>query len=505
MSETFSESWHRIASQRVELRPTLHIHRQFFRNERWYVISDPLSNQFFRVRAAAYEFIARLGDGRTVEECWHECLKQFPDSAPGQEEVIQLLARLYQGNLIRSDLPPDSRKLFDRFKKRKDKELRSKLMSILFIRIPLLDPDSFLKRSLPYLRWAFSPIGAVLWLLVIGLAIKTGVDHSAALMNQGQSVLAPSNLGLLYIGMAFIKLLHEFGHGYMCRRFGGEVHTMGVMLLILSPLPFVDATSSWGFRSRWQRMLVAAAGMIVELLVAAVAMFIWAMTGEGLVHSLAYNIIFVASVSTVLFNANPLLRFDGYYILSDLIDIPNLHQRSRRMWVHICERYLFGQRKSLTPASTRREGWILTIFGALSGVYRIFVFGGILLFIADQYLLLGLVMGIVGVFTWIVVPSGKLVQYLMSSPRIERVRRRAVAVTCLGVAGIIALLAIVPFPHSFSAPGVLQSEGYAGVFSQAPGAISEIVKHSGATVNEGDVLLILQNPELGFQVTQTEA
>jgi len=151
------------------------------------------------------------------------------------------------------------------------------------------------------------------------------IDHAPGLKEQGQSVLAPDNLVLLYVGLILAKAVHEFGHAMACRRFGGEVHVMGIMFMVFTPMPYVDVTSAWAFRSRWQRILVGGAGMLTELFLAALATFIWANTGAGTLHSLTYNMMFVASVSTVLFNANPLMRFDGYYILADLLDIPNLY------------------------------------------------------------------------------------------------------------------------------------------------------------------------------------
>ena len=358
-SATFSESWHRVADQRISLRPGVKVRRQNFRGERWHVLENPFTNQFFRLRPAAYEFVVRLRPEVTVEQAWQQCMERFPDEAPGQGAVIQLLSQLYFAGLLQYDLASDSAQLFDRLKKRQQQEIRQGFMNIMFMRFPLLDPDRFLVRTLPLLGKCIGPLGAILWLLVVGFAIKVAIDNAPALFAQGQGVLAPANIFLLYSGMIFIKAVHEFGHAYFCRKFGGEVHVMGVMLMIFTPMPYVDATSSWGFRSRWQRVLVGAAGMITELFVAALAMFVWARTGEGVIHSLAYNMMFIASVSTIVFNLNPLLRFDGYYILSDFLQIPNLHQRSLAQLRHFFERYVFGLKKSEGPAQTRREAvWL---------------------------------------------------------------------------------------------------------------------------------------------------
>src|SRR6185295_5159685 len=218
---------------------------------------------------------------------------------------------------------------------------------------------------------------------------KVAIDEFPSLRDQSQGILAPDNLLLLYLGTAFIKTVHEFGHAFFCRRYGGEVHTMGIMFMIFTPMPYVDASSSWGFRRRYQRMLVGAGGMIFELFVAAIAVFVWRQTAPGIIHSVAYNMIFVASVSTLIFNLNPLMRFDGYYLLSDLLEVPNLNQRSMRQLRYWTEKYLLGVAKAEPIAQTHKEATWLTIFGVAATIYRVIVFGGILLFIADRFMLLG--------------------------------------------------------------------------------------------------------------------
>lgn len=504
-TQTFSETWHRIARARVSLRPSVRTKRVHFRGERWHVLEDPFSNQFFRLRPGAYDFLARLDGRRTVEECWLETLEVHPGEAPGQEEVVQLLAQLFHGNLIRSDLSPDSAAAFQRYRKRRQKEIKTKLSSILFLRLPLLDPDPFLKRTLPLASWLFSKFGLLVWLATIGAAGKVVIDHWPELMASGQSVIAPTNLPLLYVSLALIKLIHEMGHGYACRKFGGEVHVLGVMMLVFTPVPYVDASASWRFRERGRRVTVAAAGMYVELLVAAGAVFVWASIGAGVVHSIAYNLIFIASVSTILFNINPLLRFDGYYILSDLIGIPNLNQRANRQWKHLLEHRFFGIRRSISPSNSWREAALYLVWGAAAWVYRLFLFAGIMLFVADRFMILGILIALTGVITWLVVPIGKSIAYLAQSQRLERRRPRAIAVTFAIVAAIVAPLCLIPFPHRFSAPGVLRSIDYTIVFTQSAGTVSEIAIASGQPVAAGQVVVRLLNPDLELEAKSVAA
>jgi putative peptide zinc metalloprotease protein len=340
---------------------------------------------------------------------------------------------------------------------------------------------------------------------VVGAAVKVAIDHAHELLEQSEAVLAPENLLLLYGGLVVIKAIHECGHAISCRYFGGEVHRMGVALMYFSPMPFVDASASWAFASKWQRIFVAAGGMIAEVFVAALATFVWAGTGSGTLHSLAYNMIFVASVTTVLFNANPLLRYDGYYILSDWLEMPNLQGRSMQMLTHLAERYLFGCRTSKNPAQTRNETALLAIYGIASWCYRAVVFVSIALFMSTRYLLLGVLIALACIYSFTAKPLWLLGRYLSASPRIERTRRRAVLVTCGVTAVILALLALVPIPNRFRAPGVLQAEEYSEIFTDVPGSLREVLAASGTQVTRGQPLLRFESRELDLELNAARA
>jgi putative peptide zinc metalloprotease protein len=504
-SATFSESWYRVANQRICLRPGVITRRQNYRGERWIVLENPFSNQFFRLRPEAFEFVARLRPDRTVEQVWQECLDRYPDHAPGQEAVIQLLSQLYFSNLLQYDTAADASQLFERYKKRRQREVGSQFLNVMFMRFPLLDPDRFLVKTLPVVGKLISSVGALIWLFVVGFGLKNVIDNWPELRDQTQGVLSPANLPLLYLAMIFVKTFHEFGHAYFCRKWGGEVHVMGIMLMIFTPVPYVDATASWGFRSHARRALVGAAGMIVELFIAAIAGFIWSRTGPGVLHSITHNIMFVASVSTLIFNLNPLLRFDGYYILSDLIQVPNLHQRASEQMRYLAEHYLFGVTK-VRPASDTPSGqWGLTIFGVASGIYRVVVFGGILLAVADRFLIIGIVMAAFCLISWVTVPVVKLFKYLSGSPRLERVRWRAIGVTAGLVVVLLILLQVVPFPNHFRASGVVRATERTEMMTDVAGAVAEIATPAGSHVTKGQALLRLTNPELELELAQTRA
>jgi putative peptide zinc metalloprotease protein len=504
-SKAFSESWYRIAEQSISLRPTVSVHRQFYRGERWYVLRDPYNNHFYRLRPAAYEFVVRLREGQTVEEVWRECLRLQGADAPGQEEAIRVLAGLYHANLLRYQSNADSVVLFQRFEKERKREIKSKLLGFMFPRIPLCDPDGFLKATLPYVSKLMGRCGKLLWLLVVLFAIKVVVDNFGMAVDQAQAVLAPGNLFWLYLCLVGIKVLHEFGHAYACRRAGGEVHRMGVMFLVFTPLPFVDVTASWSLRSRFRRISVASSGVVVELFVAAVAALVWSATGEGILHNICYNMMFIASVSTLLFNLNPLLRFDGYYVLSDLLDIPNLHDRARRELYYLVKRYGFGLNREQSISRTRHESRQLVTFSLLSTVYRVVVFGSIILFVAGQLMVVGIVLACFFVVAWVCVPIIKFFHYLAASPELTLHRGRSLGVVALLLVVLYTGLRVLPCPHSFDAPGVLETAQYDGMFVRTPGFLVATHVAPGERVAAGALLFELSNPELEMELAIAEA
>lgn len=496
----FSAAWHRIAKSRAKLNPDAEVECHRYRGSTWYVIRDPLSNAFFRLSPVAYRFIARLSRDKTVEEVWKECMVLFPDEAPGQREVVRLMGQLTGANLIQSDLPPDASMLFERQRKRQQKELKGKLMGFLFLKIPIYDPHDLLTRLLPFFRPFFGRFGITLWLGIVIYALFEAAGNASALMDQTQGLLSPSNLFLLYVAGAMAKLWHELGHGLLCRFFGGEVRTLGTMLLIFTPLPYVDASSSWSFPNRWHRMLVAAGGMIFEFLLAAVALIIWANSSPGVINAIAYNTIIVASITTFLFNINPLLKFDGYFILCDLIGIPNLGQRSLKMIRHFAERYLFAVRQTENPSESRSEASWLSSYGIASALYRVFLIYSICMMLVGNFFGIGIILAAIIIILWAVIPAGKFLKYLFTEPVLEATRARAIAISLGGVAFILLLLAVVPMPEHFRAQAIVETGSHANIFTETQGTMHKLVATPGSRVRAGDVLFVMENQNFDHDI-----
>lgn len=493
---TFSESWHRVAGVRLALRTSVRAHRQVFRGSEWVMLRDTLSSDWFRVRPEAWAFLGRLSLQRSVDQAWQDAVQADADLALTQEEVVQLLGQLNLSNLLSFDQHSAAGSLFERYRKRRQGELKALLSGFLSIRVPLFDPDRALNRALPLIRMLFSGPAALAYLALLALAGKTLVDQADELARQGSGLLAPGNLGLLYAGVLVAKVIHEFGHAAACKRFGGEVHKMGVMLLLGAPLPYVDASASWGFRHRRERAFVGAAGVICELAVACVAVLVWAHTAPGAVNALAFDVIFVASVSTLVFNLNPLLRFDGYHILVDLSGFPNLFQRSREQLRYLAERFVFGLPHARAAGYSASESAWLTLYGVASIVYWLVLMVTVIFFIADQYLDLGVALAwLLGIMV-IVAPLFKFARYLATDPQLNHHRARAVGVTLALALATAGALSLVPAPEHIRASGVLEAQHFRQLHSESSGFVARMQARPGAQVRAGQPLLQLENPQL---------
>jgi putative peptide zinc metalloprotease protein len=506
---TFSESWYRVKSLRAKLRSSAQISRQFYRGERWYVVRDPAGNQFHRLSDAAYRFVGLLDGTRTVEEAWDLVGGQLADDAPTQPEVIQILTHLYSANLIDADVTPDATVLLRRQNKQRQRKLQGRLMQALFPRIPLWDPDRFLVRWMPLVRIMLSKTGAVAWLVTLIAAIAAVLPHWDRLKGQAahsiDMVNNPWNAFWLWLVFVLIKFIHELGHAFSCRRFGGECHEMGIMFLIFIPTPYVDASSAWSFPNKWHRIFVGAAGMIVEMFVASLCAFIWLVTSDtSLINQLAYNAMLVASVTTIIFNANPLLRYDGYYILSDYWEIPNLRQKAADYTLGLIKRHIFGV-KQTQPLPSIKQRVELFFYHCTSTVYRTFVGIVIILVVTWQIPVLGVLMALGGVVTWLIVPSWKLFKYLALEPELHRKRGRATAF-CAGVAvAVVTLIGIIPFWVHIEEQGIVEPHAKQQVVPMSPGWVTEVVAKDGQMLKQGDVILRMRDEYLMAELRQLEA
>jgi putative peptide zinc metalloprotease protein len=363
-------------------------------------------------------------------------------------------------------------------------------------RMHLIDPDRWLNAMRPLIELLWSRWGALLWLAVVLPAAAMVPPHWTELTgNFSDRVLATQNLVLLWIVFPLIKALHEFGHAAACKRWGGEVHDVGVVFLVLVPVPYVEASASSVFRSKWQRAVVGASGMGVELFIAALAFYLWMLAEPGLFRAVLFNVMVIAGVSTLLFNGNPLLRYDAYYILSDVIEMPNLAMRATRFWGHLLDRHVFGLKDAESPEGGGRDAAWLAGYAVLSTVYRILVTIAIAMFISQQFFFVGVVLAVWAVVMMVLVPLGKGAQHLASA-RLRPQRARVWGVTAGFAAAVLLLLFAVPAPFRTVLEGVAWLPQSALVRAGQDGFVERVLVAPGTRVQRGELLVQVRNPAL---------
>ena len=504
MKRTFSNNWYRVADLRLALRPGVSIRLHDYRGEAWYVLRERAHGGYFRINPVTYRFVSRLHVDVTLDAAWRAALQDAPEDTPGQEAVFDLVVALYRANLIYVEGGVDESRILERFERKKNKPVLARVSEILFLRIPLWDPDAWLNRHLRAIDFVFGRTMRWCAGLLVLWALVEFVLAGSRTWEQASNILQLNNLVLLYTAVFFSHVLHELSHAALCKRFGGEVRTMGVMLLLLTPLPYVDLSSSWIFRDRYQRALVDAAGMMADVVTGAIATLIWVYSPPGIVNELAYNLMFSTVVYTLVFNINPLMRFDGYYILSDLIQIPNLQEQSStqftRWWNNRVLRVPVDQEDSISP----RRQFALLAFFLTSGAYRLMVMFGIVLFVADQYFGIGLLVAVALGLTSFVLPLQKMLAPLRNPLFLYQqkgfLRRSGVALLVL-----LVCLVTVPMPDNRILDGVVEARLNTPIFAESGGQVQAVMVKTGQWVETGELLVTLDNPELFAELMGVQA
>lgn len=496
----FSPSWHSVAELRPRLAPHARIERHVYRGKVWYVVQDQAGGRFHRLSPGAYQLLLSMDGAKTVQAIWEQANESATQDLYTQNELVDLLVQLHAADLLQVDVTPDAAALLHRYKKKKRETLKQWLMNPMSLKVPLLNPDAFLTRWAPRLAWCFGRTGALLWLLVVLPALILAVQNWGALTNNiSDNVLSSSNLLVMAAVFPFVKLLHELGHGFAAKVWGGSVSQMGLMFLVFVPAPYVDASSSSAFPSKYRRAIVAAAGMLVELFVAAIAMYVWVLAEPGIVRAVAFNTMIIAGISTLIINGNPLLRYDAYYIFSDLIEMPNLAQRGQKYLTWLWDFHVFGARDQEPLQESPQEKRILFLYTPLAWCYRTFVTLTIIIFVAGQFFFFGVLMALWGLFTLVVTPAWKAFKHVDQSPVLQYQRSRAKQ-TSLGLLAVsLILLCAVPVPLHTRVEGVVWLPDQSILYAGDSGFFQRWLVVPGAPVSMGEPLYVLEDVQLASE------
>ncbi len=491
----FSPSWYRVKDLKPRLRRHVNIYRHDYRGRIWFILQDLATGRSHRFSPAAYRMVGMLDGKRSLGEVWDIANEQLGERAPTQDEAIRLLGQLHAADALVADVSPDSRELFRRHQRYKRMEIKQKIWSPLAVRIPIWDPDRFLTATLPLVQPFLTKTFAVIWLLLVLTAgVFAAMNIGALTTNITDRVLNPSNLAVLWLVYPVVKAFHELGHGYAVKKFGGEVHEIGIMFLVLIPVPYVDASAASAFRDKHKRMLVGGIGIMIELLLAAIALFVWLNAESGAVTAIAFNVMLIGGISTLLFNGNPLLRFDGYYVLADWIEIPNLSGRATNYLNYLIQRYLFGMREADQITSLWSERVWFVFYGIAAFIYRMFIMFAIIAYIAGRFFIIGVVLAIWAATTQLLLPIGKGIKFLSGSPKLRTNRLRALITTFSIIALILGGLFLVPFPSYSIVDGVIWPSQQAQVRAGTNGFVTKVATTTDQAVQSGDLMMQLDDP-----------
>ena len=504
--QLLSSHWYRISNLKLSLRSHVRVHQHRYRNTIWYVLRDDTTGKHHRFNEAAYNFIRLIDGQRSVNAIWEILHEELADDAPTQDEVIRLLGTLHFANHILADITPDIQELIDRRNKGRKQTFKSRFGNPMALRFPLWDPDAFLKKFMHYVAPLYSGIAGFIYLLIISYATLQMVRNWELLSNHAvENTLTPDNLFLMWLVYPVIKLIHELGHGFAVKRWGGEVHEFGIMLLVLMPVPYVDASAASSFRSKYKRMVVGAAGIIVELLLASIALILWLNVQHGVLSDILFNVMLIGGASTLLFNGNPLLKFDGYFVMADAVEIPGLGTRANKYYGYLIQKYIFGVKGLESPANARGESLWFLVYAAAAFVYRLFLMVVITLFIANQYFFIGVALAIWVIFMQAVMPIVKWARHLFGSPVLMHRRERAISITAATLAIAAAFIFIVPAPLNTVTEGVVWMPEKSYVRASVDGFVDSVLVDTGAQVSNGDPLIVTSDPLVNAELKLLKA
>ena len=502
MAEAFlSTIWYRVADLKPTLRSHVSVHRHRYRGQAWYVLHDHGAGKVHRFTPAAYMLIGQMDGSITVDAAWKALAETHDADAPSQDDVIRLLSQLHQNDLIQYESSPDVAELLDRYNKHARQLIKQNVLNPVSIRIPLWDPNAFLDKTLPAVRWLTGWFGLLLWAGVVGAGLLTAFQHWEKLTTDiTDQLFATQNILISLISYPLLKALHELAHGYLAKVRGAEVREMGLMLLVFFPVPYVDASAAAAFPNKWQRAAVSAGGIFVETFVAAVAVMVWASAESGFVTAVAFNLTMIGGLSTLMVNGNPLLKFDGYYIMCDLLEIPNMGTRANKFLGHLIQRYLFKARHLREKSATWGERFWFLLYAPSAFVYRLIVMFGIAMFVAQKYLFVGVLIALWSIFNAIVKPAFKHIRHVITAPGLRKVRTRAYWWTFGTIGVVVGALALIPVPLRTDTEGVIWLPDDSYVRAETSGFVRDVFAEPGQPVAADAPLVRMWDPTVDSRI-----
>ncbi|MGV3485892.1 MAG: hemolysin D [Planctomycetaceae bacterium] len=495
----------------VRKRPDLTASRHRYQGTGYWVVKEPVGLQYFRFHDEEYYILGMLDGHVSLQQVKDGFEQRFAPQKITFGDLQQFIGMLHRSGLVISNAPGQGKALKVRGTTKRRKELLGKFANIFAIRFRGFDPERLLNAMLPWFGWIFTVPALIcfaMFALAAALLLGSQYETVYAKLPTFQQFFAADRWIYLAATMALVKVLHEFGHGLSCKKFGGECHELGFMLLVFTPCLYCNVSDSWMLPNKWQRVWIGAGGIYVEIILASFAAFGWYFTEPGMINDLFLNMMFLNLVSTVIVNGNPLLRFDGYYILMDWLEIPNLRQKSTEVLKRWFQSVCLGLELQDDPFLPQRHRFLFALFTVASVIYRWVVVFSICWFITKVLELhglqsLGRMIAVAGLAGMVAQPIKQTVKFIRTPGRLQKVKRGRL-LTTLGVVGVaVAAICYIPLPHHVDCAFEIRPARAGAVYAGTAGQIVHTVK-AGTQVKVGDELAILKNPDLEIRLVELE-
>ncbi|MCA9167260.1 MAG: biotin/lipoyl-binding protein, partial [Planctomycetales bacterium] len=511
---TLADSLVSSSSRRLPLRmrPDLAIRYHRYQGQPYWVIKEPIGLKYYRFQEEEYSILRMLDGNCSFDEIKQRFEREYAPQKISLGDLQHFIGMLHRSGLLITDAEGQGQQLRKRRDEAVRRELLSKLSNVLAMRFKGIDPDKLLNWLAPFTNWFFTKWAGIFWglfglsaLLLVGVKFEVFRQRLPAF----HEFFGPENWIFLGATLAITKVLHEFGHGLSCKKFGGECHEIGVMVLVLTPCLYCNVSDSWLLPNKWHRAVIGAAGMYVEVVLASMATYLWWFSEPGLLNHICLSVMFICSVSTVLFNGNPLLRFDGYYIMSDIAEIPNLRQKATKILQKYASEWCLGIEQQDDPFLPQRNRWFFALYTIAAIGYRWVVVISIMLFlnkVLEPYGLkvIGQTVAFCGLVGMFVQPIWQLWKFFKVPGRIHQVKRNRLLATLAVIGAIIAAIVYVPLPYSVKSAVEVQAKDASSVYALVPGTLVEMKVKPGDQVTEGQVIAVMENDDLRMTVEELE-
>ncbi len=489
-------------------RPDLESKKHRYHGRVYWVVKEPVGLNYFRFHEEEYAILNML-DGRTSLQAIKDRFQnEFAPQRITLQDLQQFVGMLHRSGLVISQSTGQGRQLRRRGDDKKKKERLGKLANIFALRFRGIDPERILNFLNPLTWWLFT-LPALMMVGMFGLSALTLVlvnfQEFRTKLPTFEQFFAADNWIWLGATMGIVKVLHEFGHGLSCKRYGGECHEMGFMFLVFTPCLYCNVSDSWMLPNKWHRVFIGAAGMYVELTLASIATYLWWFSEPGMLNFLCLSVMFICSVSTVVFNGNPLLRFDGYYILMDILEIPNLRQKATEVLKRWFQQVCLGLELQDNPfLPHKKQVWFAT-YTVASVIYRWVVVFSIMMFlmkVLEPYGLqaLGRLIAFSGLAGMIVQPAWQSIKFFRTPGKASKMKQKNVLTSLAVAAAAIAGILFIPLPFHVDCAVEIQPNDAQQVFAMVPGRLISWHKRPGDRVEPGETIAELDNIDLQIQL-----